>query len=283
MINKWEKIVEKIVEKYNGYIQAVFLILTLILGIVINKLEYCEVQLIIIDLTVLISLDMIVLNIKNSILQNKLESLVNYNKKQNKNLKCLLKYNKQMCNTVLINIGEGYNEFPLLLQSVNNDLFISGMACNGVWNHTSKIEELLKNGYYIRILISSEKAIENNVRIYYGLSSDKEMKDYFDDLHAKICITLNALKTNQIIKSNYNKNFEVRRTDIPFTTAYVGINIYGNSDSKKQLKITQYVPGHEKDCQPNIILDSNNNNDLYEYHVETLKKIWDNATPVSIS
>lgn len=270
--NKWEenkKNIENIIENYNGYIQIVFLILTLFLGIIINKLDIQDEQIIILELTVLLSIEIIILNIKDSISQDKLNRILSHNDKSH--------------NMVLIDIDEGYTQFPFLLQQANSDLFISGMTCNGIWNYTSTIEELLRSGSHIRILISSEKAIEDNVRIYYQLDSEPEISDYIDDAHSKINITLKALRNNKLIKNSYDKTFEVRRTNIPFTTAYVGINIYGSNGINKQLKVTQYVSGNETEKCPNMLLDSNENNFLYEYYIKTLKKIWDTAEPIDIS
>lgn len=260
--------IEKFIAKNNGYIQFFFLMATLMLGVIVNISGWQEQETIIIEMLGLLSVELIILNINRNIPQVILKWL---NVRNDKN------------HTVVVtDLEEGYNKFPSLLSQVEGDLFISGITCNGIWNYTSTIEEILKRENKIKILISSDQALESNVRIYYGLNSKKEIEQYIDNVQSKTRITLDNLKTNEIIKENYNKYFEIRRTDIPFTIACVGINIWSSNSQKQQLKVTTYVSNRQTEQCPNVFLNSVEHKNLYNFYVKILKELWENAEPVSI-
>lgn len=271
MFEKKKKSIESFIERNNGYIQIVFLVMTLLAGIVSNQLNWQNEQTIIIEIAILLSFEIIVLNIKDSISQDKLNRLI-YN-------------NDKVHGVVMAETEEGYNKFPTMLSIATKDFFVSGIACNGVWSHTSKIERLLENGSHVRVLITTESALENNLRLYYGIKNQEDdISAYIEDARKKIGITLNTLKTNEIIKKYYCEGkFELRRTNIPFATAYVGINILSGNSINKELKVTHYVAGKSTAQCPNMIFNPLDNSYWYGYYIESLSKIWEEAESVRIT
>ncbi len=77
--------------------------------------------------------------------------------------------------------------------------------------------------------------------------------------------------------------FEIRTTNIPFTMACVGTNIFSNNTYNTQIKISQYIPGREMNKCPNMFVNPNNNNDLYNYYLDTLKELWNNAGTLNVT
>ena len=254
-MKKQKKITVKyFIKKYNSYLQMICLLFTLIIGVILNILDVLEKQEIIIDLLCLVSVEIIIGN---------LYQCIEYDLK----------------NMIAIEMEEGYIKFDKLLSEVKTDLFISGITCNSIWKYTEEIEEILKKNLKIRILTSSEDAIDDNIRIICDNISNDASEINKDEARRKLTATLDIVYTNVIIQEAYNDGrFQIRKTDVPFTLSFIGINLFGNKN-KKILKITQNVAYHEIRKCPSMILHYSDNKKLFKYYFRSLEKLWEKAVP----
>ena len=263
MKEQMKSAMEHIVKKYNGYVQLVCFLLTLIFGVILNLLDVQEKQSIIIELLCVISVEIIVGN---------LYQCVKYDQK----------------NMVNIEIEKGYDKFSELLSDENakriSDLFISGVTCSSVWPHIEKIKKLLKEKRTVRILISSDDAIDANVAICCENDSEKKRQRNKEDILNKINTLRIILMNNDetILKAYKEDRFQIRRTDVPFTLSYVGINLFDNNHNKK-IQVLQNVAYQETRMCPTMFLNVSDNEDLFNYYFESLNKLWENAIPYEIT
>lgn len=264
---KKRRIIGNFIRKYNGYLQIFLLIIILTIGIIFSKLNIQDRETIIIEILLLLSLEILIYIISNDTFQDNLFDLFN------------MRFDRG--NIVHIEQEEGYDRFTSLLSQAQDDLFISGITCSGIWIYNNRLVELLNQGCHIRLLVSDEGAIESNIFICSGNEIDRVGKDVaIKEVTNKMKISLNSLKTNVTIKEACNKDiFEIRRTKVPFTMSCVGINLSSKENNKKQLKITHNVTYHEMRQCPSMLLNPIDNDDLYRFYLETLEKLWEEATP----
>lgn len=266
------KIIGKWIEKYSGITQIVFLLFILIIGVLYPILDIKDSQTIIIDLLVLTLFEILFLIIGNEKIKNKLHSMCSSDQ--------IKKSNMVSINTTM----DGYEKFSELLSCVHSDLFISGITCSGICRFNLDIADLLDDECNVNVLISSEDALKSNALIntdeYYEGKMDENM---FEDVQLKYSSFLKTTIAYPRLKEALkNGKLKIRTTNVPFTIACVGVNIFGEKKGEKKLKITQYIVGHETNNCPNMIINSVDNADLYDYYVGTLKKLWYNADPLKM-
>lgn len=256
------------IEKHNTHIQVILFIALLIAGIVFPLFNVIEKDNIIISLLALISFEILFLFFHNDQFQDKIYSLF-FNKLEKNNM-------------VLVDIDKGYRVFLDLLAQVDEDLFISGITCSSLMSYISDFEEILKKGCNINILLSTIEGLKSNTLVSEGKCFDED-----DMILASVSsqrnILLKKFMTVEIIKTAIiNEKLTIKETNIPFTVAYVGIDIFDNSVKQKKLKITQYIPGCKVSDCPCILINSHENSKLYGFYDEYLKKSWENADSISI-
>lgn len=272
---KMKRHCEDFIEKYNGYIQLLFLFTTFILGVILQKLNFQDEIVIAIEMLLIISGENIVINIKDSISQDKLNRL-------------LLKIDKAN-GMLLTKEDRGYTDFPHIIGRATGDIYISGIASNGIWSaYIKEIEDALKRGCKMRLLISSEDCIENNARMYYGLNkgcSQRALNNYVTDVKTKINLTINTVKTNDILKHYLcNNKLEIRTLSVPFTTAFVGGNIFMENMEDREVKVTFYQYGCKdtKEC-PGFLLNNHEDRYWFPYFANQIKAQWKDATPIDFN
>lgn len=261
-MNKIVNHVGKFIEKHTAHIQLIFLILLLIVGILFPVIKI-DTQTVIFNLILIVGIEILLLLIRYETLQNRINSFL-YSESKYENL-------------TLINIDEDSQIFPQMLSQVENDLFISGITCNGIWAYTSQIKEILHKGYEIKILITSDDGIQSNTLIYKG----NDFNDSVKNTRNKMKLLWNNIMSDEQLKDYFqNDKLKVKTSKIPFTVAYVATNIYGNDIQKQQIKVTQYIPKHERGECPNIVIDPINNNKLFSYYVNSIKDLWAISEPL---
>lgn len=263
-MNKTYNHISKFIEKHNAHIQLLLLISLLVFGVLFPVIKI-DMQTVIYSLILIVGTEILLLLIRNETLQDKIN--------------CYLCNDSNDENLVSISVDEDSQIFPHMLSQVEHDLFISGITCNNIWAHISKIKEILHKGYKIRILISAEGALQSNTLIFKG----NDLKDYINNMKSKIELLLNTIVADEQLKNFFdNKILEIKTTQIPFTVVYVATNIYGDNVQKQQIKVTQYIPKHERAECPNIIIDSVHNNKLFNYYVNSIKDLWKISAPLNI-
>lgn len=256
-MNKIVNHISKFIEKHIAHIQLIFLVLLLIVGMLFPVIKI-DIQTIILNLILIVGIEILLLLIRYETLQNK----INYYLSNDSNDK----------NLIPISVDEDPQIFPHLLSQVENDLFISGITCNSIWAYTSQIKEILHNGYEIKILITSDDGIQGNTLIYKG----NDLNESINNTKSKIELLRNNIMSDEQLKDCfYNNKLIIKTTKIPFTVAYVATNIYGDDIQKQRIKVTQYIPKHERSKCPNIVIDPINNNKLFSYYANSIKDMWD--------
>lgn len=257
------------IEKYNTHIQIILFISLLIVGILFPIFSDIDKDNIVISLLALISFEILFLIFHSDQFQDKIYSLF------------FDKFNKP--NMVLIDIDEGYKVFSDLLTQVDEDLFISGVTCSSIISYISDFEKILKKGCNINILISTKEGLKSNTLVSEGKCFDKN-DEIMESVNSQRDILLKKFVTVEIIKTAIiNKKLTIKTTNVPFTVAYVGIDVFSNSVKQKQLKVTQYIPECDISNCPCILINSLDNNKLYNFYEEYLKKAWGNADIISFT
>ena len=258
------------IEKYNTFIQIFLFIAILIIGMILPIFNIVDKNTIIISLLSLISIEILFLIFHNNQFQDNVYRLL-FNKFKKSNI-------------VYIDTNDGYEKCSSLLLQANKDLFISGITCNSIWRYIADIKKLLDSNSHIRILISSENSIESNVLICTGIDFEISTKEsLMKNVYSKLNCFSEYILSDPFLKEKFLSNmFEIRTTNIPFTIACVGTNIFSNSNKNTQLKISQYIPGREMNECPNMFINPNNNNELYNYYLNALKDLWNHAKSLDI-
>ena len=269
VLQKWfyigKKKCEFIIENYNGYLQALAIIAILYVSYFGAYLQKTDREQLIVEILSIMLYEILILSIKDSITQNKLNKLLVITNSINQLVPTSAK------------AGQNFEE---LIMSTTHDLYISGIACNNVWLYMSRIIELLDRGCHIKLLISNEEMISQNAKFYFGLEDDKDntFEIAVSDVKNKIDVTLNYFKLNEKIKHYYCLNkFEIRRSSQPFTLAFIGIDLETNR-TDKVLKITHYTYGCKDTLGcPSYILTLPEHEHWFNYYLELIKGQWEKA------
>lgn len=263
-MNKITNYISAYIEKHIALIQLLFLILILVVGILFPVLKI-DIQTVIFNLILIVGIEILLLLIRYDSLMYTFNTCLN-DKSINEN-------------SVSISVDEDSYLFPKMLSQVEHDLFISGITCNSVWAYTSELKEILNKGYKIRILISSESAFQSNTLIYKG----NDFRDSVNNTKNKIKLLANNIIADEQLRNFFdNKSLEIKTSKIPFTVGFIATNIYDNNIKNKQIKITHYIPKHERAKCPYIVIDSVTNNTLFIYYLNSIKDLWDTSDPLII-
>lgn len=257
---------EHFIENYNTQLQALIILTLICVGYWGAYLKRAEREELIILLLSIMLAEILVLTVKDSISQNKLNKLLVITNSLNQ----------------LVPVSpERLDNFDKLISHAEHDLFISGIACNNVWLYMNRIIELLNQGCHIKLLISGEEAISANAKLFFGLDGDAKselLKTAIGDVATKIDVTLNYLKLNSNLQRYFCQNmFEIRRSSQLFTEAYVGVDLESERPDKI-LKVTHYTYGCEntQSC-PHFIITLPENEHWYNHYTQIIKEQWKNA------
>lgn len=266
LIKESKQFCEGFIENYNTHLQAIILLALICIGYWGAYLKKAEREELIISLLSIMLAEVLVLTVKDSISQNKLNKL--------------LVITNSLDQLVPVS-PEKVEDFDKLISRAKHDLFISGIACNNVWLYMNRIIELLDQGCHIKLLISGDEAISSNAGFYFGLNSANEKKlidTAIEDVKTKISVTLNYLKLNSDLQKYYcQKMFEIRRSSRFFTESFVGVDLESER-SNKTLKVTHYTYGCKstQNC-PHFIITLPEHEHWFKYYLATIKEQWRNA------
>lgn len=264
VINSLKRKCEYVIENYNAFLQALVLMMFLYVGYFRMYLGKAEREEIIIELLSVMMIEILILTVKDSITQGKLNKLL---------------FITNSINQLMPVSPEIVDNFENLILTAESDIYISGIACNNVWMHMNRIIELLHRGCRIKLLIANEDAIAENAEFYFGLENDDDkLKTAIEDVENKVTVTLNNFKLNDVIKEYYCQGmFEIRRSSQLFTLAFVGIDLETSRDNKT-LKVTQYTYGckNTQDC-PRFLITLPEHEHWFKYYKAIIDKQWNSA------
>lgn len=262
----WKHKIEDIIESKNGWIQVCFFIAVLILSGVL-ALGIQSSTAVAIELLTLISFELLNLNIKDSIIHRKLNRMG---------------VRIDMYTGGLFKVGD-FNILPFF-EKTQSHLFISGITLNFFFQKfQSEIVNLLENGKKLYVIIVSPELISESAKLYYGVHSDKVAKFNEGEVYDKQLMTLNAIKNPQTLYKYFeNGQLRLRIAKNVFSTSFVAYDIFDNSvidkvkrKSYKEIKASfyQYECTITRD-EPNIIVDSKNNENWYDFFAKTMTEQW---------
>lgn len=265
--------IEEKFEKYNGIIQIIIFVISLLIGAVFNICQNNQLG-IIIGLLLLLVGESVSLNIKDSITQRKLNTL-----------------------GVRFEIFKGalfrVHDFDLqdFFEKTKSQFYISGMALNGFFDkNKSIIEKFLKEGKKVFVLIVDTDSIEENAKLYHGAKLDeKTLKIRENDILHRQIVTLNCIEEiENIYECIQEKQFQLRVINSTISTSFVAYDIFEKdvlvkSKNKvgKELKASFYQYKCTKpENEPNIIVDSFLSRDWYIFFQEAIEEQWNDANPI---
>lgn len=274
MKKEHKQFIENIVEKWNFQIQAAVTFFTLFIGIFLKILGFDEKIDIAIGILLMIFIELILLQAKDSIMQKKVNEI-----------KILTLINKGALIRVL-DYGEEAIQF--FFSSANQDFFVSGIALNQlIGSQIGKLENLVKNKRKVNILLSSPEAIEMNAILYHGFNDDKEKRQEAQANIAECvsnCIS-SILRSPVLCEALRTRDLEIRFSNAPFTTSYMGCNIFNENKKTSVIKASFYQYGCTKPCdEPNIVVCKNEDEFWYGNLVAAAKRQWkDGCRAISVS
>ena len=262
MINNLKKKIEDIIESKNGLIQVVVLFISLVLGVA-YKLEFVQELAIIIDLLGVVIVEMIIANVKDSILHRKLNRL-----------------------GTRIEIEEGklfrVSDFDLtpMFSKAKKDFFVSGLALNGfVYTYKEQLLGLLRDGKKVRILIMEPEKICDAALLYHGRNDETAV----DDIITKQKETLNYIRNDDELK-DYLKNGQLKfgLQNIVFSTSFIAYDVFDDKVVKKEVKASFYqYKCTNPESEPNILINSEDSNDWYKFFVKTIREHWKDSRKIN--
>lgn len=266
--------IEEFFERHNAKIQITIFIVSLVIGAYFNINQENQLG-IIIGLLLLVSGELISLNIKDSITQRKLNNM-----------------------GVKFEIERGalfrVHDFKLetFFDNTKSQFFISGMALNGFFqDNKSIVERFLKEGKEIFVLMIDPDAIDENTRLYHGIDLDEKKfaKKKNKVLH-KQQTTLDYIEEIENIYDYIEKGkFNLKTINSVMSTSFVAYDIFekdillhDKEKMGKELKASfyQYRCTNPKE-EPNIIVDSFLSRDWYLLFKNTIQAQWNDAISIS--
>lgn len=262
MINNLKTKIENFIETKNGMIQMIVLFVTLLLG-AMYKLGVASEMAIIIDLLAVIVFEMIVANIKDSILQRKLNRL-----------------------GVRIETEDGklfrISDFNLksMFENTKKDFFVSGLALNRFMDsYKTKLLELLGEDKVVRFLIMDPKKIEDAALLYFGEKSHRAQKEIITRQKQTIMGITNDGKLKDWLEKG---RLEFGVQDIVFSTSFIAHDVFCNKSVKREVKASFYQFGcRDPEREPNILINSEDSNDWYNLFLSTIKLHWETSRKIA--
>lgn len=262
MISNLKKKIEEFIEAKNGMIQVIVLFVSLLIG-AMYKLGVASEMAIIIDLLAVIVFEMIIANIKDSILQRKLNRL-----------------------GVRIETEEGklfrISDFNLksLFSNTKKDFFVSGLALNRFMDsYKTKLLNLLGEGKVVRFLIIDPKKIEDAALLYFGEKSHRAQKEIITRQKQTIIGIAHDVELENCLKEG---QLEFGVQDIVFSTSFIAHDVFCNKSVKREIKASFYQFGcTDPEKEPNILINSEDSSDWYNLFLRTIKLQWEASRKIT--
>lgn len=258
-----EVLIEKVIERYNAYIQAILLIITFIVGR--NKIGNNEQDMtIIIELLSLLLMEIFILHIKDSISQRKLNDMGLHISKTHG----------------IINPGKNI-KVEEFFEDINECLFVSGIAINlFVLNYKNKIIELLNRRNQVYLMFTSPEEVIENAKMYYGYDNDTSQEKKIEDILLKIQMTLSTVyNSDALLKAYREGRLKIALTNTVAPTTFVAYDI-GLSKKIKQNKgviKASFYQYKQQDASelPCILIDSKTDAEhWYPYFRKIIDEQW---------
>lgn len=265
MIDNIKQMIEDFVEKKNWIIQVIYLFVMIAISIIF-RFDKQTTDKIIIELLFTIAAELYIISIKDSIAQKKLNRM---DAKQDVDLGRLFR-------VADFDITPFFN-------NAKNDIFISGIALNGFFkNCRDNLLAFLEDEKIVRVLISSPYLIEENAKLYFGISDKNAINK-----SAKKIIRY-QLDTLEFIMNDYNKfinngRMQVRFSDCVFSTSFVAYDsMLQIGKGRREIKASFYQYGcGVPQKEPNILLRSDDKREWYDFFENTMTRQWNNAERVN--
>lgn len=258
--------IEDFYESYNGPIQMILLMVTVIavglFGVAYNKIEG-----LIISLLSLACAELLSLSLKDSIQQRKLNRILRRD---------------EIIDGKLFRVADF--ELKHFFDSTQEVFFVSGIALNWFFStYNNEIESLLKEGKKVCVMLCHYKNFTEQAKLYFGGKSDKgkEARSVIAGLqHYAIKKIASIENINKYIKED---KFELRLSNTTFSTSFVAYDIWNmkNDDPlilkvNSEIKVSFYLYAIDKASKknPNILVDNKNGREWYKLFRESLYNQW---------
>lgn len=286
-MKKFNYCIESFVEKYNGIIQILLMSLVIFVNCFILKSsrtqtngdEILSLFEIIITLIVGIALEIILLHIKDSSTQRKINGIGEV-------VRGLVKRE---------DIWREETDLSPFFDAAKQDFFISGIIIDKlIMKHLYRIRELLDKGVKVKILIESFEELEEAAKFLYGqdyvketsldlvksrlnntliyLQSLESLDEYFSKGLLEIGLSNAPFINPSIIAYDYTKGsvFEVRRTELS-TAPEMSVRFYMQGVDG---------PNSELKTHPTLLINSNIMARQYDDFVKVIGNTWNSSTHI---
>ena len=269
----WKEKAEEIIEQKNGIIQILLFFLLLIFS-GLFALGIQSTTAIIIELLGIISLEVITINIKDSIVHRKLNRLG---------------VRIEMEDGALFRVSDfDINPF---FSNAHNHVFVSGIALNYfIQTFDNEIVQLLRDGKKLYILIIAPELIEESSKLYYGVEKTEDKASArVSDIIRKQLMTLNHIKNSDELFSHFERgDIELRIALNMISTSFVAYDVLFNTlGVHKEGVLYREIKAlfYQYKCtigrnEPNIIVNSKDNKDWYNFFKDTIEAQWNDSMAI---
>lgn len=280
-MKKFNYIIEAFVEKYNGIIQILLLALVIFINAVIvcfgefgrGQIDVLSLFKMVISLIIGITVELIILQIKDSSTQRKVNGIG----------EVVRQIAKQE------DIWREETDLEPFFDSTQQEFFVSGIIVDKlVTKYKQKIKELLDRDIKVRILIESFEELEEAAKFLYGqdynrntslrliksrldntlvyLQSMGRIEEYFSKGLLEVGVSNAPVVNPSIIAYDYTKNstFETRRTELA-TAPKMSVRFYMQGVDG---------PSSELKTHPTLLINSNTMAKQYDDFVKAINNIW---------
>lgn len=285
--------IESFIEKHNGTIQIVFFILVCFVGGVLlffgapwgdeDSAKNTSILFsIILTLLLAITVEIILLQIKDSSMQRKINSIGEVVRQQ----------------AEFTHIWNKENDLLPFFEKAKNELFISGIVIDKfIEKYSSEIDKLLERNVKINILLESSDEITQAAKFLNGSDYDDNSEVLLDGRIKKTLKYLNE-KMKRYSKNGSCNLIEIRSAKAPIINP--SIIAYDYSDkydlatrrtklqTAPEMSVRFYIQGADGvnsavKTHPTLLINSNIMPEQYDEFIKILNTMWSSASPTEMS
>lgn len=271
-IEDYKSAIEDFYEQYNGPIQIILVLMTVIATCLFG-IAYSKIEGIIVTLLSLACAELLSLSLKDSIQQKKLNRILRRGEIEDGKLFRVADFD--------------LHDFFHKTQEV---FFVSGIALNWFFDtYKRDISQLLKDGKKVCVLFCDYENFTDQAKLYFGSTTDSHEGSSSVIAGLQHC-AIQKIKGIKDIEDYINEgNFEIRLSNTTFSTSFVAYDIWTSKKEKpiiskveSEIKASFYLYALDKaeKKNPNVLVDNKYGREWYGLFRESLTNQWKDAKRV---
>lgn len=283
-MKKFNYCIETFVEKYNGVIQILLLALVILANCLITNLEHVQGDgndtlssfKIIIVLIIGITLELILLQIKDSSAQRKINGIGEVVREMAKREE----------------LWREETDLEPFFDATKQEFFISGIIIDKlIMKYLYRIKDLMDQGVKVKILIESFEKLEETAKFLYGQDYNKETS--LGLVRSRLNNTLTYLQSLEKLEDYFANGFlEIGLSNVPFVNPSIIAYDYTEGSAFEtrrselneapEMSVRFYMqgvdgPSSKLKTHPTLLINSNIMVEQYDDFVKEIENIWNSS------